>query len=471
MAHQSLVEFIKVLRGAGVNVSPADTLEAAHATDILGFDDRQSLKTALSLILAKSQAEKQLFATTFDQFFSFAPPDTRQSIENDNTTAIPPSMEQLSSVSRGPQFGNAASPNHGNNDYPQASELGELLLSDDVPSLTMKMAQAFQAEAVWKIRVITQKGLFARRVMQAMGNDELSSEIHQLEQLATAPTLSRAQALKKARTRLRDDVIDHINRQFLMHAREHRETIREETMRSINLRDLSEFREVRTLVETMARRLARLHQRRYQKARRGKLDMGNTLKAAIHHQGVPLTLRWKRQKKGKTELFVICDVSSSVASAARFLLMFIYALNDVLPRVRSFVFASRFVEVTDYFSNLPAEQAIATILDTYGGSGTNYAGMLDDFRKDYAMQMSQRSSLIILGDARNNGLPAGQENLSVLKQQCRHLFWLNPESKARWDTGDSVMSLYQPYCTRATSCRNLNQLQRFVDHLLRDARD
>jgi hypothetical protein len=165
---------------------------------------------------------------------------------------------------------------------------------------------------------------------------------------------------------------------------------------------------------------------------------------------------------------VICDVSGSVSAAARFLLMFLYAVNDVLPAVRSFAFASRFGEVSELFNSMDADQAIAEVMDLYAGSGTDYGSMLSDFVTLSEQDFDQRTTVIILGDARNNGLPAKQHLLAHISDRCRQVFWLNPEIQSRWGSGDSVMAQYQPYCRDSLACSNLAGLERFVDRLLYD---
>jgi len=225
-------------------------------------------------------------------------------------------------------------------------------------------------------------------------------------------------------------------------------------------------------IERMARRLARKHGRRQQRARRGRLDGRRTTVTALQHGGVPAALHWRRRRRQKPKLMVICDVSSSVSAAARFLLMFLHAVNDVVPSVRSFVFASRFAEVTTLFDELPPEKAIAEVMDRYAGPGTDYGGMLQQFVDLCDARIDRHTTVIILGDARNNDLPPQQQLLAHIGQRCQQLFWLNPEARGRWGSGDSVMPIYQPYCREAFPCSNLAGLERFVDRLLRDiARD
>lgn len=454
VAEDRLVEFARVLRGAGVAVSPAETLDAVRVAALVGYADRERLRAGLSLAMAKSEGDKSVFDACFDRFFSFAP------AANEST-----SPEKPETV---PGMGDM--PGGGGGGSQPSSELGQLLFADSA-SLQARLAQAVAEADPSSIRVITQKGLFGRRVMLGMGVESLDEEILAGERAQDPQRRRLASELRRRRDGLREQVIEEINRQFLLHGRLHSEQLREQAMRSVRLDQLSEFRRVRSLVERMARRLASVHSRRRRRALRGQLDARRTLAGSIRHDAVPMDLHWKTRRRDRARVMVVCDVSRSVSAAARFLLMFLYAMNDVLPRVRSFAFASRFGEVTELFERMDSGEAVDEIMRLYGGAGTDYGFMLSQLRTLCEADIDRNTTLIFLGDARANDLPPGQEDLAALRDRARQIFWLNPESRLRWDSGDSVMSVYRPYCRAALPCANLNQLERFVDHLLRDLKN
>lgn len=459
-----LVEFIRVLRGAGVPVSPAETLDALHAAEQLGLDDREKLRAGLALALAKSQDAKSRFYPAFDEFFRFqAPRAGRDASQNNAGADESPDRQVSGNQGDGQQGGGGAGEASGEGEGEPG--LAQVLLADDGATLGMRMARAVRAVELSRIRVITQKGLYARRIMQAMGVEALDEEILAMEQRASAPASRRARYLREARTRLREDVIDEVNRQFLLHARESNEQLREDTMRSVDLRDLQEFRQVYRVVEKMARRLVSVHGRRQRRARRGRLDSRRTLADSLRYDAVPAKLHWRQRREQRARVVVVCDVSGSVASASRFLLLFLAAVNEVLPRLRSFVFSSTLTEVTELFRD-DANQAVMNILDRYAGRGTDYGVMLEQLYEGVVGELDKQTTVIVLGDARNNYLPARQDLLAEIGMRSRQLLWLNPERENRWGSGDSVMPLYRPYCRRVMPCRNLAQLERFVDQLL-----
>ena len=453
--------FASVLRAAEVPVSPAETLDAVAVTELLGFDDRQALKQGLALVMAKSRHHEQVFGDCFDAFFHLQSVASSTAVADQKDTANRFSPAQLVNALidrwRQPSAPQTLAP---------MSPLGQQLLAADNASLDRQMMQAASAVALDQMRVVTQKGLYGRRLYQAMGGAALDQEILALSTAADSDSEPLADALRVARQQLREGLRQYVADQFVLTARAHGRQLRERTIREASLRHLTQFREVRGLVEKMARRLANRHARRQRRARRGTLDGRRTLVAAMRHGGVPAALHWRRRRLQKTRLLVICDVSSSVSAAARFLLLFLSAISDVLPTMRSFVFASRFAEVSDVFRHFPAEQAIDVILEQHAGSGTDYGAMLGDFLALCEAQLDQRTTVIILGDARNNDLPAEQHLLAHIGDRCRSVYWLNPEARSRWGSGDSVMLQYQPYCRDALVCANLDGLERFVDRLL-----
>lgn len=460
--------FVQALRGAGIPVSTAEALDALGAGALVGYQDPALLRNALAMTLVKSTEHLDTFNQCFDLFFTRSVYQSEPS--SNRATEPPPAPEGTGGML--PGAGSTADSRSGGASDTDPQSLAALLRDGKDTEIARRMADAIQAAELSRIKAITQKGLFARRIMQAMGSESLEAELAQLE--ASHQNSPEAQAsaseLRALRNRLREEVIDEVNRQYLLFARQERNHLRQQAMQEVNLRDLAEFRDVEAVIQRLARRLMHKHRRRQKPAARGLLDMRTTMRAAVASQGVPQQLHWKTRRKNNTDLYVICDVSNSVAAAARFLLMFLHGVNNAFPRVRTFVFASGFGEVTDLYQLPDARQAVEKILDYYAGSGTDYAGMLSDFTTACAQRLSSTSTLIILGDARNNGLPANEDLLRDLHKRCRQLFWLNPERRSRWGTGDSVMPIYEPYCTRAFSCANLAQLTRFVDILLSRSR-
>ena len=223
------------------------------------------------------------------------------------------------------------------------------------------------------------------------------------------------------------------------------------------------------LVRKMAKKLATRHARKRRVYRRGKLDMARTLRRGIPQDGVLFHTYWKQVRREKPQVLALCDVSGSVAAYAKFLLLFLYSLQDVLPRVRSFAFSSQLGEVSQWFDELPVEEAIERTNQRYGGA-TDYGNSLRDFAALALDDINTNTTVIILGDARNN---RGNPELDIMRsiyQRAKRVIWLNPESRRAWGTGDSEMLRYQSACHFAAECNNLKQLERVIDQLLKSTR-
>ncbi len=444
MADRRLHEFVRALRGAGVRVSPTEAEEAFRAAALIGYYPRDQFRETLALTLVKSQQERPDFDDCFESFFHF------ESAEDDDAADQDAEGEPLS-----PQEGQGL------------SEPAAELVAQDAGQLEQTLARNAGEMDFTDMQVITQQGLYARRLLMNMGMGAVDDEILRLDASPRGGDQRRAGELREWRQQVRELAVRHVRRQFNLHGRAHGRALREETMRAAPFRDLREFKQVQTLVRRMARRLASLHQRRQKKAKRGTLDARRTLASSLRYNAVPVQLHWRQKRRLKSKVVVICDVSSSVRDAARFLLQFLYAMTDVLPRVRSFAFAARFDEVTDDFDRYSPDVAVGRILDRVSGSGTDYGTMFEEFVALCGSEIDRHTTVIILGDARNNDLPAGEQHLAEVSRRAKQVFWLNPEPPSRWNSGDAIMARYQPYCRAARRCASLNDLSRFTDYLLK----
>lgn len=451
MPVRRLSEFVQALRGAGLRVSPDEAIQAMDAAVLVGYQERQRFHDALAMTLVKREDDRVTFEETFARFFA-AQPDAASSASQNGAMPAP---------------------------VDKADEEGHLFSQEDggenaVPDLTVqtsteldqRLAEAAAQMDFTQMEVITQQGLYTRRLLMNMGMGAVDDQILQLDQ-GDAPRQARAEILRQWRREVREQGADHVRRQFLLHGAGKGRVLREQTMRAVPFRHLREFQEVKTLVRRMARRLASLHQRRMKKSRRGMLDARRTLVASIRHDGIPARLHWRQRPAQKSRVMVICDVSSSVSDAARFLLQFLYAMSDVLPRVRSFAFASRFDEISEDFQRYSPDVAVGRVLDRLSGSGTDYGEMFADFWRRCERELDSHTTVIILGDARNNYLPEGAEVLQQIRRRVKQVWWLNPEARSRWNSGDAVMDRYLPHCRLARQCASLNDLERIVDSLLK----
>ena len=283
------------------------------------------------------------------------------------------------------------------------------------------------------------------------------------------PQRRMGQELKRRREWLREQVRDYVERQFLLHADASGKRLREELLRKVKLSNVEHrsFRLIQEIVYKMAKKLAALHSRRKKVFKRGQINIPRTLRHNMAYDGAIFDLKWKSVKIDRPKVFAICDVSGSVANYSRFMLMFLYSLEEVMPKVRSFAFSSDLAEVTDLFERNKLEDAISKTLRDYSGGSTDYGQAFQDFKRLCLDDIDHRTTIIILGDGRNNYGDPRSEILKEMYDRCKRLIWLNPESRNSWYVGDAEMRKYSAYCHQVDECNSLMHLERVVGNLLR----
>jgi uncharacterized protein with von Willebrand factor type A (vWA) domain len=269
------------------------------------------------------------------------------------------------------------------------------------------------------------------------------------------------------REQLRNRVKDRVDRAYMVHASGDAEDMLDEALSNMSLGNVDQHHRdrLKRLLEKMTRKLAARHGRIRKRVKRGQLAVPATLRKAMATDGVPFQPQWKKNLRRKPQILILCDVSGSVAAYAKFLLLFIYSLQDILPRTRSFAFSSNLGEVTETLRSLPVETAIERVNLKYGGA-TDYARAFDDFAALAMADINRVTTVIILGDARNNNTDPRLDLLAEIRSRCKQLIWLNPESQRSWGTGDSEMRGVSKHCDVAAECSTLKQLERVIDNLL-----
>lgn len=224
---------------------------------------------------------------------------------------------------------------------------------------------------------------------------------------------------------------------------------------------------LRRVVQPLTRKLAVRLARKRRHGRKGPLDFRATVRRSLSTGGVPVDPRFRYPHPAKPEVVVVADVSGSVASFARFTLHLVHALSTQFSKVRSFAFIDGIDEVTRFFEEsddvVEALERVNTEAQVVWVDGhSDYGHALGEFWERWGEELSPRTSVIILGDARNNYHASQAWVLAELMHRVRHVYWLNPEPRAYWDTGDSIVGEYSPYCSDVVECRNLRQLESFV---------
>ncbi len=471
-----LGDFIGELRAAGIPVSMSEHVDSAKAMEVIDLSDRALVKNSLAATLVKDGDHLPVFSTAFEVFFSNRSWDNAAQFMDDVDTD---EMDREGAAgASGP--GQSRGEGGGSSSSLSAAELADLLFralrDGDREALRMAAGESVTRYAGMEPGRPVGGTYYLYRTLRNLDLENLEQrltlgtgeEADRLEQrLAREEARSRIDLLKAEIERvIRERLVDDRGAEAL--AKSVRKPLPEDLdVMHANRDEMAQLeRALRPLSRKLAVRLARRRRRR----RRGPVDLRHTVRRSLSTGGVPIDLRFKPPHPAKPEIFVIADISGSVASFARFTLHLVHAISSQFSKVRSFVFVDGLDEVTRLFDGVddPAE-AVAKInaeADVIAFDGhSDYGRALLTFHERFAKDVTRRSTVLILGDARNNYHQAHAEVIADLKYRAKAVYWLNPEPTAYWNSGDSIVSQYAPYCERVIECRTLRQLEAFVGEL------
>ncbi len=459
----TLTDFIRVLRGAGLRVSVAESIDAHLAVRRIGLGERGLLKDALAMTLAKSHDERRTFEDCFERFF------TLQELSDQVPEAAPAAEEQAAEAGSS-TGGGAGGPSSGRDraEVEVESELARQLLAQDWANINVRIAAAGQRLEISQIVSFVQRGRYTRAIADELDLQGLDRDIARLD-AGSAAEREAAGQLERDRAALLERIGEYVDRQVALFADpEYRQQLQGRLSQSrLAAVDPFYYQEMQELVRRMAKRLVAQHSRRKKAARRGQLDFRRTLRSGLAYDGVPFEPRWRRIKKDQPRIMVLCDVSGSVAAASRFLLMFLHSVSAVLPKVRSFVFSDNTLEVTELFQNHSLEEAVREAMRQMGERSSDYGNSLKDFERLCLDDIDRRTTVIVLGDARSNYGDPGISTLRKVYRRARQVIWLNPEPRVQWGTGDSEMPVLATACHRTRVCNTLKHLEQLVEELMR----
>ncbi len=466
---KKIVDFTNLLRKSGVRVSMAEGLDAFAALDQLSLDDRPLFKDALRTTMVKRSDDIPTYDRLFDLYWSGFHDVLRDELGRaagvlGGDVNLDQLMEMLQQLM-------------GDMDI-DLNELAASMLTLDLNLLEQLIRSAADEAGVERIQNLLQIGYFSRRVAERMNLDQAGGDLQDLiEQLreqgadeGRLEELARLmqavqEAVRRSVRRYVEQELDKQNHDYLERFR--REQLQEKSFYSLTEEDIRRMREV---VARLAQKLKNIISIRRKRERRGKFDLKSTMRRNMSHGGIPFELFFRRRRKERPKMIVLCDVSSSVANVSRFMLQFVYSLQEAFTKIQSFVFVAELGGVTQVFHDNEIYEALDLALDggdvinVYTRSNVGYA--FHTFWRDHLHNVDSRTTVVIIGDARNNYNDPRAWCLRDIHRKAKNLIWINPESPGAWGFGDSVMDKYLPYCDVAEECRNLKQLSRLVDKLI-----
>jgi uncharacterized protein len=452
----ALIEFIHRLRDAGIPVSMVESLDAVEALRHVDLGSRRQLRAALAATLVKRAEHAPVFQALFDIHFA------RRRASPAEGSAQPPSPGALTGADPSGDLLDALGDALRRNDADALRALAGLAVRE-FGGLDAERAGSPSYYLYRVLRRLDLSNLLQRALQEGRDLGELANPLE--EALYRAEQQRRVEELRRL-------VADEIRRNLVeIKGRDAAaEVYRRRPIEDVDFLGATpgQLREMRVAVEPLARALAaRIAQRRRARRRRGRLDARRTIRRSLSSGGVPLEPIFRLPRVTRPDLYLLCDVSGSVAEFARFTISFLHAMNEAFSRIRSFAFVDGVDEVTDLLDegrevlDAPRLLALANVVRADGHS--DYGAVLDRFWNVYGRAgFAAKTTLIITGDARNNYRPLGVDALRAMRERARRVYWLNPEPRGEWDTADSVMGEYAPYCHGVFEVRNLRHLAAFV---------
>ena len=443
-----LLAFAEELRDEGMAVGTSELLDAFAALTEISWTDQEDFKEALAATLAKSPDDRRTFELVFERFFFRA-------------AEAEAARQEISEAA--------------------ASSQGSQGFDLDVDALRRQIAAALQDGSEAAMRDL------ARLAIAAFGRGEgsgvLGVDVQRIRRalgLRTEPQPDLPPDDPRREGVPRDQL-----RRFEQHLRRELErALIERTAslppkrplteldRALPTGPIQDLAAVHRVVAQLKRRLATQGHELKGRKRHAHVDVRRTMRASLQTGGVPVELKYRPRRPRRPEIFVLCDVSTSVTSASTFFLSVLHALHDSFRKLRSFVFIERISEVTEVFERerdfRAASEAVSRDAGVADVSGyTDYGRVWTEFLSEIEDELHPRATVIVLGDARTNGRPPRDDVFAAITARAGRTFWLNPEPKLYWNYGDSVIAAYEQHCT-AFECWNTDGLSAFVDALMSD---
>ncbi|MEJ2210791.1 MAG: VWA domain-containing protein [Anaerolineae bacterium] len=482
---ERIVEFIAALRAAGVRISIAESEDAFRAAQQMGVRDQYEFRDALRATLVKEARDRATFDEMFPLYFgSGGPPlgdltaDLSPQERQQLAQALGALLQHLRQAARQAGERGEMDPGRARVSVDNLMQLLQQLLQGLNPTPEQMDAAARQAQLGWLGDADNyQQRLAQQRLMREMGMQVLHELLEALAQLLAEAGMSQRtiQRLLAGIEANRQSLAERIARYLGVSAARQRTEAHPGRRQDVSdlmqrpFQDLDE-REAEVLREQVRRLAAQLRSRaalRRRRGKRGSLDVKRIMRANLRYGGVPLELKLKTRHL-KPKLLLICDISTSMRPVVEFLLRLIYELQDQVASARSFAFIDDLSDISPDFSQHTPRVAIEAVLTRLppGHYNTDLGHSLDTLMSHHAGAVDPRTTVIFVGDARNNYNDPRLDLMERVQRRARRVIWLNPEPRHLWGSGDSDMPAYLPYADAVHRVGTLAELAAAVDKLL-----
>ena len=454
-----LVGFIEALRAQGISVGPSETVDAGRVLTVLGLDDRSSLREGIACAVLRRPDHRDTYDAMFDLWFPTALGDRAVVVDDDEGgEPLPVDIEALRDL---------LVQLMGDDHDEDRDERMDTLVAHIVQAYgryNSSRGPSYSSYQALKAMALDQlEGRLLAGLLAPYGEEPTPTQ-EELAKAVVKQRISQVRKLVEAETKRRTAEQlgrEHVTMYGIPQLSENVEFLRASA---------DQLRQMQRVVAPLARTLATRLAARRRRARAGQIDLRKTLRKSMSTGGVPIDVVLKKPRPARPELVVLCDVSGSVAGFSHFTLLLVHALRQQFSRVRVFAFIDTTDEVTHLFGPdadlAMAIQRITRESGVYTRDGhSDYGHAFTSFVDMFPSVLSPRSSLLVLGDGRNNYRNPEVDVLAAMVKESRHAHWLNPEPKHLWGSGDSAVPRYTDIIPMH-ECRSAKQLAGVIDQLL-----
>jgi uncharacterized protein with von Willebrand factor type A (vWA) domain len=471
--------FIVELRNAGLPVSLTENLDAMEAVMHIPLEDREAFKYALGATLVKNHSHWRSFETVFEVYFSLRGPEYAISDSDGAEGDLADFMRQMQQL-QGQGDGKGGGAMDGLTPEELMNILMQALMNGDQAMMRALAKQAVQRFAGMEPGRPVGGTYYLYRTLRNLDLDGMLDKLMDASRQQVGGELTNLEErlerdeFQDRIEKFKQEVEAEIRRRLVADrgAEAMAKTLRKPLPEDVEFMHASrdEMQHLKKALQPLTRKLAARLARKRRHGRKGPLDFRNTVRHSLAYGGVPAEPKFKYPRPAKPELIVVADISGSVAAFARFTLMLVYAISNQFSKVRAFVFIDGIDEVTEYFKKTEdigeAIHRINTEADVIWVDGhSDYGHAFEVFWDKWGNEIGPKSTVMLLGDARNNYHASQAWIIKEMRQKARHVYWLNPEPKSYWNTGDSIVGEYGTFTDGVYECRNLRQLEAFVEKL------
>ncbi len=458
-----LIELSELLRRNGVRVGPGEIEDATRALALVGLEDRETVRCALRACLVKRGSDAPVFERIFDLYFKGAARlldaidaslmkelEAQGLLEGDELKMVLATLQPL---------------------LGQMHPLARAALEGDQAAVAGLLRGASLKVDFSGLESSLQQGFFTRRLMSAAGGGQAGKDLEQVQAVLAEKGLS-AEGLEWVAKRLSKAMRQvELAAQAMVESQAKARVKRAAAFEERPFAELSaeELERTATAVRRLAERLKARLARRERTRRKGALAVRRTLRRNLSWGGVPARLAFRTKRPQRPDVVVLCDVSDSVRNVSRMMLLFVHTLQSLFNKVRTFAFVSDVGEITQLFRDIDPGQAVdpavaGKVINVHANS--HYGHVFTSFARDHLGKVTRRTTVLVIGDGRNNFNEAGLPALKEIRRKAKRLIWICPEPRKAWGWGDSEMLRYAKVCHRATTVTCLADLAEVADQLV-----